>query len=87
MNLPKFDMDFFDTVLTDWNYKEIYVNSVCIYSVASDVSITIADFKKKLDRIYAEDMCVKWSSINITPYDDYNDGVIIHFNTVVDLFS
>lgn len=87
MNLPKFDINFFDTVLTDWNYKEVYVNSVCIYSVASDVSITISDFKKKLDRIYAEDMCVRWSSINITPYDDHHDGVIIHFNTIVDLFS
>lgn len=86
MNLPKFDIDFFDSVLTDWNYKEVYVNNVCIYSVASDVSITISDFKKKLDRIYNEDMCVRWSSINITPYDD-NDGVIVHFNTVVDLFS
>ena len=87
MNLPKFDINFFDTVLTDWNYKEVYVNNVCIYSVASDVSITVSDFKKKLDRIYAEDMCVRWSSINITPYDNCNDGVIIHFNTVVDLFS
>ena len=86
MNLPKFDINFFDTVLTDWNYKEVYVNNVCVYSVKSDVFVTIAEFKKKLDRIYGDDMCVRWSSVNITPYDD-SDGVIIHFNTVVDLFS
>ena len=46
MNLPKFDIDFFDSVLSEWNYKEVYVNNVCVYSVASDVSITIPDFKK-----------------------------------------
>ena len=86
MNLPRFDIDFFDSVLSDWNYKEVYVNNVCVYSIKSDVSITISDFKKKLDHIHAEGMCARWSSINITPYDDY-DGVIIHFNTVVDLFS
>jgi hypothetical protein len=87
MNLPKFSIDFFDTVLSDWNYKEVYVNNVCIYSVASDVSFTISDFKKKMDHIHAQDMCVRWSSINVTPYDGNDGGVIIHFNTVVDFFS
>lgn len=47
MNLPKFDIDFFDAVLTDWNYKEIYVNNVCVYSVASDTSVTMTDLKQK----------------------------------------
>ena len=87
MNQSRFDADFFDAVLTDWNYKEIYVNNVCVYSIASDVPITISDFKKKLDRIYAEDMCVRWSGVNITPYDNTDDGVIIHFNVIVDMFS
>ena len=86
MNLPKFSVDFFDMVLSDWNYKEIYVNNVCVYSVESDTSITINDLKQKIYMIENKDMSIKWSSINITPHDA-SDGVVIHFNTVVDLFS
>lgn len=86
MNLPRFDVDFFDMVLTDWNYKEIYVNNVCVYSVKSDTSVTMTDLKEKIDTIENKGMSIKWSSIDITPCDN-TDGVIIHFNTVVDLFS
>jgi hypothetical protein len=86
MNLPKFDIDFFDAVLSDWNYKEIYVNNVCVYSVKSDTSITMTDLKEKIYMIENKGMSIKWSSIDITPYDNA-DGVIIHFNTVVNLFS
>ena len=86
MNLPKFDIDFFDAVLSDWNYKEIYVNNVCVYSAASDTSVTMTDLKEKINTIENKSMSIKWSSIDITPHDD-TDGVIIHFNTVVDLFS
>ena len=86
MNLPKFDIEFFDTVLSDWNYKEIYVNNVCVYSVKSDTSITLDNLKEKIHMIENKDMSIRWSSINITPYNS-TDGVIIHFNTVVDLFS
>ena len=86
MNLPKFDIDFFDAVLSDWNYKEVYVNNVCVYSVKSDTSITLKDLKEKICMIENKDMSIRWSSIDITPHDD-TDGVIIHFNTVVDLFS
>ena len=86
MNLPKFDIDFFDAVLSDWNYKEIYVNNVCVYSVASDTSVTMTDLKEKINTIENKSMSIKWSSIDITPYDNA-DGVVIHFNTIVDLFS
>ena len=86
MNLPKFDIDFFEDVLSEWNYKEVYVNNVCVYSVKSDTSITLKDLKEKICMIENKDMSIRWSSIDITPHDD-TDGVIIHFNTVVDLFS
>ena len=86
MNLPKFDIDFFDAVLSDWNYKEIYVNNVCVYSVASDMSVTMTDLKEKINTIENKSMSIKWSSIDITPYDNA-DGVVIHINTIVDLFS
>ena len=86
MNLPKFDIDFFEDVLAEWNYKEVYVNNVCVYSVKSDTSITLKDLKEKICMIENKDMSIRWSSIDITPHDDA-DGVIIHFNTVVDLFS
>lgn len=86
MHLPRFDIDFFDNVLSDWNYKEVYVNNVCVYSVKSDTSITMLDLKDKILTIENTAMSIKWSSIDITPYDD-TDGVIIHFNTIVDLFS
>ena len=85
-SLPKFDVDFLDAVLSDWNYKEVYVNNVCVYSVKSDVSVTMTDLKDKINMIENKGMSIKWSSIDITPYDNA-DGVIIHFNTVVDLFS
>ena len=86
MNLPRFDIDFFNGVLSEWNYKEIYVNNVCVYSVKSDTSITLKDLREKICMIENKDMSIRWSSIDINPYDD-TDGVIIHFNTVVDLFS
>ena len=85
-SLPKFDADFLDAVLSDWNYKEVYVNNVCVYSVRSDVSVTMNDLKQKIYTIENKGMSIKWSSINITPYDEA-DGVIIHFNTIVNLFS
>jgi hypothetical protein len=44
------------------------------------------DLKEKIYTIENKGMSIKWSSIDITPYDNA-DGVVIHFNTVVDLFS
>lgn len=86
MNLHRFDIDFLISVLSEWNYKEVYVNNVCVYSVNSDTSITLNDLKEKICMIENKDMSIRWSSIDITPYDK-TDGVTIHFNTVVDLFS
>ena len=45
----KFDINFFNSVLGDWNYKEIYVNNECIYSVRSDTAHTIGNFIKKVE--------------------------------------
>ena len=66
--------------------KRVYVNNVCVYSVKSDTNITLKDLKEKICIIENKDMSIRWSNIDITPHDD-TDGVIIHFNTVVDLFS
>lgn len=80
-----FNTEFFDCVLSDWNYKEVYVNQVCIYSVDSDVSVTIKDFKEKLDNLL-KIVSVKWESVNIIPFDDA-DGVAIKFNINVEFWK
>ena len=80
-----FNTEFFDCVLSDWNYKEVYVNQVCIYSVTSDVSVTIKDFKEKLDELL-KIVSVKLESVNITPFDT-TDGVAIKFNIKVEFWK
>lgn len=76
-----FDVNFFNNVLSDWNYKEIYVNDKCIYSVNSDTTHTISNFNKKVEAI--DQLCpISWKCINITPFDDH-DGVVIKFELEV----
>lgn len=75
-----FDVDFFNNVLSNWNYKEIYVNNKCIYSVNSDTEYTISNFNKKIEVM--DQICpISWKSINIIPFDD--SGVIIKFELEV----
>ncbi len=77
----KFDINFFNSVLGDWNYKEIYVNNECIYSVRSDTAHTIGNFIKKVEAI--DQLCpLSWKSINIIPFDNH-DGVVIKFELEV----
>ena len=76
-----FDINFFNNVLSDWNYKEIYVNGECIYSVNSDTTHTISSFTKKVETI--DRLCpISWKCINIIPFDDH-DGVVIKFELEV----
>ena len=59
MNLQIFDIDFFEGVLSEWNYKGVYVNNVCVYSVKSDTSITLKDLKEKICMIENKDMSIR----------------------------
>ena len=72
---------FLDSVLSDWNYKEVYVNGKCVYSVASDTETTLNEVRNKLESIGK--LCpVTWKQIIITPYENSrgeDDGVIIKF--------
>lgn len=75
-----FDMDLFNQVLSDWEYKEVYINDECIYSVNSDTEFTIKNFIIKLHHV--EEYCsIALKSINIIPYE--KDGVTIKFEIEV----
>ena len=72
---------FLDSVLSDWDYKEVYVNGRCVYSVEGDTSITLRSVKERLESISS--ICVvSWKQVNITPYVNKNgddDGVVVKF--------
>lgn len=75
-----FDIDLFNQVLSDWEYKEIYINDECVYSVNSDTEFTIKNFITKLHHV--EEYCsIALKNINIMPYE--KDGVTIKFEIEV----
>lgn len=79
-----FDTAWFENVLSDWDYKEVYVNDRCIYSVDSDVETRICDFTARMKNLIGL-TSVKWKSVNITPYK--NSGVVIRFEVEVGLWK
>lgn len=79
------DMDskgwFLDRVLSDWEYKEVYVNGKCVYSVESDTEVTLSAVKERLETLSSIGV-VSWKQVTITPYINkkgIDDGVIIKF--------
>jgi hypothetical protein len=80
-----FNIEFFDSVLSDWNYKEVYVNDICIYSVASDTQVTMRDFRERLTSINNVTSVV-WKGISITPFDT-DDGVVLKFHIGVEFWK
>lgn len=83
-----FDAEFLSAVLADWNYKEIYMDGTCVYSVTQDVSITVSDILNKLKDIHKHEIgTVYWHSVEVLPYpDEHRDGVILSFRTETKLW-
>lgn len=83
-----FDDEFLSAVLADWNYKEIYMDGACVYSITQDVSTTVSDILHKLKEIHKQELgTVYWHSVEILPYpDERRDGVILSFRTETKLW-
>lgn len=80
-----FNIEFFDSVLSDWNYKEVYVNDICIYSVVSGTQVTMRNFRERVTSINTV-TAVVWKGISITPFDA-DDGVVLKFHIGVEFWK
>lgn len=72
---------FLNNVLSEWEYKEVYVNGRCVYSVDGDTEVTLNNVKEMLEA-FSKLCVVSWRQIHVTPYKNgsgVEDGVVVRF--------
>lgn len=85
MTKQVFSREFLESVLSDWNYKCIIVNGETLYDVNHDCSISLNEFYEKCRKLQPL-VTLYWTNINITPYENYKDGVTISFTIGADIW-